>query len=145
MLPPITSSLVRASRDGNNAWHPHCSFLSLGAVLFMALPTWCSSTKRVQIPISISCSTADPRADGGSRNGRSADQASKDLHREQPDPLVQSSGTTFTRSDVCQACLHCKARKRRCDGKTPACTNCIAHGAECNYAPVRKTRGPGKR
>ncbi|CZR55477.1 uncharacterized protein PAC_05365 [Phialocephala subalpina] len=44
-----------------------------------------------------------------------------------------------------QACMLCKARKRRCDGGTPKCANCIARGVECNYAAVRKTRGPGKK
>ncbi|KAI1276572.1 hypothetical protein F5Y07DRAFT_399308 [Xylaria sp. FL0933] len=43
------------------------------------------------------------------------------------------------------ACNRCKARKRKCDGGTPKCSNCAAHDAECDYAPVRKTRGPGKR
>ncbi|KAI0425263.1 hypothetical protein F5Y09DRAFT_110443 [Xylaria sp. FL1042] len=43
------------------------------------------------------------------------------------------------------ACSRCKARKRKCDGGTPKCSNCAAHDAECNYAAVRKTRGPGKR
>ncbi|KAI0469735.1 hypothetical protein GGR56DRAFT_662094 [Xylariaceae sp. FL0804] len=45
------------------------------------------------------------------------------------------------------ACLRCKLRKRRCDGATPKCGNCAAASAdtECNYAAVRKTRGPGKK
>ncbi|KAI0023699.1 hypothetical protein F4780DRAFT_62259 [Xylariomycetidae sp. FL0641] len=43
------------------------------------------------------------------------------------------------------ACLRCKSRKRRCDGATPSCSNCAGHNAECLYATVRKTRGPGKK
>ncbi|KAI0875590.1 hypothetical protein GGS24DRAFT_454704 [Hypoxylon argillaceum] len=43
------------------------------------------------------------------------------------------------------ACVRCKARKRRCDGNTPKCSNCVTHNTECNYAAVRRTRGPGKK
>ncbi|GAP90859.2 putative glycoside hydrolase family 71 protein [Rosellinia necatrix] len=43
------------------------------------------------------------------------------------------------------ACARCKTRKRKCNGDTPRCSNCTAHGAECSYAAVRKTRGPAKR
>ncbi|KAI1426159.1 hypothetical protein F5Y12DRAFT_296027 [Xylaria sp. FL1777] len=48
-------------------------------------------------------------------------------------------------SKIFIACSHCKARKRKCDGSTPKCSNCVAHNAECNYAAVRKTRGLGKK
>ncbi|KAI8628351.1 hypothetical protein F5Y19DRAFT_486293 [Xylariaceae sp. FL1651] len=48
-------------------------------------------------------------------------------------------------SRVFIACARCKTRKRRCDGYTPRCSNCAAHDAECKYATVRKTRGPGRR
>ncbi|KAJ8127283.1 hypothetical protein O1611_g6353 [Lasiodiplodia mahajangana] len=43
------------------------------------------------------------------------------------------------------ACARCKARKRKCDGSTPKCSNCAANNTECNYAAVRRTRGPGKK
>ncbi|KAH8658275.1 hypothetical protein BX600DRAFT_64429 [Xylariales sp. PMI_506] len=43
------------------------------------------------------------------------------------------------------ACVRCKSRKRRCDGRTPKCANCVANSAECVYAPERKTRGRGKK
>ncbi|KAH7017188.1 hypothetical protein EDB80DRAFT_278757 [Ilyonectria destructans] len=42
------------------------------------------------------------------------------------------------------ACVRCKTRKIRCNGETPQCGNCVTRGAECNYAPARKYRGPGK-
>ncbi|KAI1313716.1 hypothetical protein F5Y03DRAFT_337521 [Xylaria venustula] len=50
-----------------------------------------------------------------------------------------------TSSRIFIACSRCKTRKRKCDGATPKCSNCAAHNAECEYASVRKTRGPGKR
>ncbi|KAI1752929.1 hypothetical protein F4782DRAFT_106578 [Xylaria castorea] len=53
--------------------------------------------------------------------------------------------TTETPSKVFIACAFCKARKRKCDGKTPRCTNCVVRNAECSYTAVRRTRGPGKR
>ncbi|KAJ3573765.1 hypothetical protein NPX13_g4585 [Xylaria arbuscula] len=43
------------------------------------------------------------------------------------------------------ACSRCKIRKKKCDGASPKCSNCATHNAECNYAAVRKTRGPGKK
>ncbi|KAI0976017.1 hypothetical protein F4678DRAFT_415583 [Xylaria arbuscula] len=56
---------------------------------------------------------------------------------------VQSKPETSSRIFI--ACSRCKTRKRKCDGATPKCSNCAAHDAECEYAAVRKTRGPGKR
>ncbi|KAI0442073.1 hypothetical protein F4803DRAFT_520812 [Xylaria telfairii] len=50
-----------------------------------------------------------------------------------------------TPSRIFIACARCKARKRKCDGTTPKCSNCVVHNAECNYAAVRRTRGLGKR
>ncbi|KAI0550126.1 hypothetical protein F4679DRAFT_220518 [Xylaria curta] len=53
--------------------------------------------------------------------------------------------TTEPTSKIFIACARCKARKRKCDGKTPRCSNCVVHNAECSYAAVRRTRGPGKK
>ncbi|KAI1743760.1 hypothetical protein F4680DRAFT_407407 [Xylaria scruposa] len=52
---------------------------------------------------------------------------------------------TETPSKIFIACARCKIRKRKCDGKTPRCSNCVVHNAECSYAAVRRTRGPGKK
>ncbi|KAI0862349.1 hypothetical protein F4860DRAFT_125453 [Xylaria cubensis] len=52
--------------------------------------------------------------------------------------------TTETHSKIFIACTRCKVRKRKCDGKTP-CSNCVTNNAECSYAAVRRTRGPGKK
>ncbi|KAI0486639.1 hypothetical protein F4859DRAFT_308655 [Xylaria cf. heliscus] len=53
-------------------------------------------------------------------------------------PSTEAPSRTFI------ACARCKARKRKCDGATP-CSNCIVHNAECSYAVIRRTRGPGKK
>ncbi|KAH6962399.1 fungal-specific transcription factor domain-containing protein [Ilyonectria sp. MPI-CAGE-AT-0026] len=45
---------------------------------------------------------------------------------------------------VFQACMRCQAKKRRCDGKTPSCTSCMAKGEDCVYGSARRTRGPGR-
>ncbi|KAI0102567.1 hypothetical protein GGR51DRAFT_287006 [Nemania sp. FL0031] len=55
------------------------------------------------------------------------------------EPHVEPSSRIFI------ACARCKVRKRKCDGNIPKCSNCAAHNTECNYAAVRKTRGPGKK
>ncbi|KAI0460687.1 hypothetical protein F5B21DRAFT_452869 [Xylaria acuta] len=52
--------------------------------------------------------------------------------------------STENPSRILIACARCKARKKRCDGGTP-CSNCAGQNAECDYAAVRRTRGPGKR
>ncbi|KAK4232945.1 hypothetical protein C8A03DRAFT_39386 [Achaetomium macrosporum] len=48
-------------------------------------------------------------------------------------------------SRILIACGRCKAHKHRCDGGKPKCGNCAVRGAECDYAAVRRTRGPGKK
>ncbi|KAI1130668.1 hypothetical protein F5Y10DRAFT_235319 [Nemania abortiva] len=55
------------------------------------------------------------------------------------DPTIEAPSRIFI------ACARCKARKRKCDGDTPRCSNCVAHNTECNYAAIRRTRGPGKK
>ncbi|KAH7129864.1 hypothetical protein B0J13DRAFT_563440 [Dactylonectria estremocensis] len=42
------------------------------------------------------------------------------------------------------ACVACKTRKIRCDGKTPQCSHCVARRVDCTYAAARRYRGPGK-
>ncbi|KUJ06855.1 uncharacterized protein LY89DRAFT_726259 [Mollisia scopiformis] len=58
-------------------------------------------------------------------------------------PLGQKSNPQPPKIQI--ACVSCKSRKRRCDGGTPQCRNCIARGEECVYATARKKRGPGKK
>ncbi|WEW61559.1 hypothetical protein PRK78_007050 [Emydomyces testavorans] len=40
------------------------------------------------------------------------------------------------------ACMVCRRRKLRCDGKKPTCANCARLGHECAYNEVRKKSGP---
>ncbi|KAJ7730242.1 hypothetical protein DFH07DRAFT_756329 [Mycena maculata] len=34
------------------------------------------------------------------------------------------------------ACVFCRARKLKCDGFRPQCTNCNRRGYACSYVPV---------
>lgn len=40
------------------------------------------------------------------------------------------------------ACVVCRRRKLRCDGKRPSCGTCTRLGHECAYDEVRKKSGP---
>lgn len=40
------------------------------------------------------------------------------------------------------ACVVCRKRKLRCDGKKPSCGTCSRLGHECAYDEVRKKSGP---
>lgn len=40
------------------------------------------------------------------------------------------------------ACVVCRRRKLRCDGKRPSCGTCSRLGHECAYDEVRKKSGP---
>ena len=46
-----------------------------------------------------------------------------------------------TRKYVDLACLKCRIKKTRCDGKTP-CSNCKTKKFECEYPTHKKKRGP---
>ncbi|SPO06380.1 uncharacterized protein DNG_09069 [Cephalotrichum gorgonifer] len=43
-----------------------------------------------------------------------------------------------------QACVRCRQKKSKCDGKSPSCSNCDARGEECVYRGFQRRRGPGK-
>ncbi|KAH7147190.1 hypothetical protein B0J13DRAFT_524892 [Dactylonectria estremocensis] len=58
----------------------------------------------------------------------------------------QDVGTTaagITQRRTPNACVRCKSRKIRCDGKVPSCDRCLNCKATCRYEE-RKGRGPGK-
>jgi hypothetical protein len=40
------------------------------------------------------------------------------------------------------ACVVCRRRKLRCDGKRPSCGTCSRLGHDCSYDEVRKKSGP---
>lgn len=40
------------------------------------------------------------------------------------------------------ACVVCRRRKLRCDGRRPSCGTCSRLGHECAYDEVRKKSGP---
>ncbi|PLB44448.1 hypothetical protein P170DRAFT_440730 [Aspergillus steynii IBT 23096] len=44
------------------------------------------------------------------------------------------------------ACLLCRHKHLKCDGKTPICGRCLATGSECQYTPSRRGyKGPSKK
>ncbi|THC97913.1 hypothetical protein EYZ11_002611 [Aspergillus tanneri] len=44
------------------------------------------------------------------------------------------------------ACLLCRHKHLKCDGKTPVCGRCAATGSECQYTPSRRGyKGPSKK
>lgn len=44
------------------------------------------------------------------------------------------------------ACLHCRHKHLKCDGKTPICGRCAATGSPCNYTKSRRGyKGPSKK
>ena len=52
--------------------------------------------------------------------------------------------TRSRRPRVALACQRCKRRKQKCDGQTPACSNCRSFNADCLYIkpPVPRSRDP---
>lgn len=44
------------------------------------------------------------------------------------------------------ACLHCRQKHLKCDGKTPVCGRCQSSGSVCQYTPSRRGyKGPSKK
>lgn len=68
--------------------------------------------------------------------------------RDSPPSLTASS----TRSSACEkkparqrpgaACLECRSKKLKCDGKPPQCGTCIASGTKCTPPTTQIQRGP---
>lgn len=42
---------------------------------------------------------------------------------------------------VTRACDYCRSKRAKCDGKTPACTNCSINNSSCTYTQTAKKRG----
>lgn len=57
-----------------------------------------------------------------------------DSHSHDMTPPVQNARAT--RSSL--ACLPCRSRHLKCDGKRPSCTRCAELSQECNYARSRR-------
>ncbi|OKP07424.1 hypothetical protein PENSUB_6013 [Penicillium subrubescens] len=52
------------------------------------------------------------------------------------DPIKTQRIGRLTRSSL--ACLPCRSRHRKCDGKRPTCSRCAEGSQECNYARSRR-------
>lgn len=50
--------------------------------------------------------------------------------------MHSTSHDRATRSSL--ACLPCRSRHLKCDGKRPSCTRCAEYGKQCNYARSRR-------
>src|SRR3954454_24752388 len=56
------------------------------------------------------------------------------------------SGLRPVRQRSNRACLACRQRKRKCDGKLP-CNTCTGYGYECHYdstGPTKAVQGPSR-
>lgn len=54
------------------------------------------------------------------------------------DPVKTQRIGRLTRSSL--ACLPCRSRHRKCDGKRPTCSRCVEGSQECKYARSRRGR-----
>ncbi|KAF2867971.1 hypothetical protein BDV95DRAFT_501964 [Massariosphaeria phaeospora] len=54
------------------------------------------------------------------------------------DPPAQAGVSSKQR--VSRACLSCRARKIKCNGLLPRCSNCYENASPCVYASSRKDR-----
>ncbi|KAL5359913.1 hypothetical protein BJX96DRAFT_149352 [Aspergillus floccosus] len=64
------------------------------------------------------------------------------------DPFVpaKNPGPTKAAGPSLLACLLCRHKHLKCDGKTPVCGRCSATGSECQYTPSRRGyKGPSKK
>ncbi|EAU34113.1 conserved hypothetical protein [Aspergillus terreus NIH2624] len=64
------------------------------------------------------------------------------------DPFVpaKNPGPTKAAGPSLLACLLCRHKHLKCDGKTPVCGRCAATGSECQYTPSRRGyKGPSKK
>lgn len=48
------------------------------------------------------------------------------------------------RRRIARACDMCRKKKIKCDGNTPACSNCLNYKTECIFTQVEKKRNPPK-
>lgn len=53
---------------------------------------------------------------------------------------MPSSPAATRRSRVSLACQRCKARKQKCNGVRPTCSNCLSFDAECKFVTPTKYR-----
>lgn len=62
---------------------------------------------------------------------------------ETPDP---GSAAPKNAGPSLLACLHCRQKHLKCDGKTPVCGRCQSSGSPCQYTPSRRGyKGPSKK
>lgn len=59
-----------------------------------------------------------------------------------PSETVATGDSNYVPRPKRIACVVCRRRKLRCDGKRPSCGTCSRLGHECAYDEVRKKSGP---
>ncbi|GLB12206.1 hypothetical protein AtubIFM57258_009486 [Aspergillus tubingensis] len=66
--------------------------------------------------------------------------------QQNPFISVKDSGSAKNSGPSLLACLLCRHKHLKCDGKTPVCGRCSATGSECQYTPSRRGyKGPSKK
>ncbi|KAJ6129241.1 hypothetical protein N7512_002021 [Penicillium capsulatum] len=61
------------------------------------------------------------------------------------DPTIPDAGPKPAGPSLL-ACLHCRHKHLKCDGRTPICSRCAITGAECQYTKSRRGyKGPSKK
>lgn len=68
------------------------------------------------------------------RDDHAADEGEQDQHAQ--------GGEEYVPRPKRIACILCRKRKLKCDGKRPSCGTCSRLGHDCGYDEVRKKSGP---
>lgn len=87
-----------------------------------------------------------PSSSTNSNSKNSSSKASSSLITNSPDHSAITTAfgpddQPTKRQRVSLACDTCRKKKIKCNGKTPACTNCVNNKLECTYTqPERKIK-----
>ncbi|OCK74350.1 hypothetical protein K432DRAFT_469977 [Lepidopterella palustris CBS 459.81] len=59
-------------------------------------------------------------------------------------PSMPEESQEMKRKRIAMACHMCQKKKIKCDGKMPACTQCMTYKTDCVFTQRQKRRGPQK-
>ncbi|CAG9999694.1 unnamed protein product [Clonostachys byssicola] len=69
---------------------------------------------------------------------------SRQLYSDPQDQMAIDDPQDSKRRRIARACDMCRKKKIKCDGKMPACTQCLNYKTECIFTQVEKKRAPPK-